>query len=414
MSCCSNAPISPIPPVSQGGGPLVWLNGNQVARLNTPLQNSLFFYDGSKAWWANGSASQPIVLNNLQEQPTNTPYLIGVNSSNQLVKTNASLNTTNNLTGGAPGYVPYQIDTGVTGFVPAGEASYLFASTGPSAPTWIDQGSITVGSSISAYSLTLVPWDTFNGGSLIWQDSTNTTQYTNVGNPNQVLIGNGINNAPSWVNQSTLSVGLATTATTATNIFDGAQGSLPYQTASSTTTTLPIGTANQILSVNSGATAPIWQTGIKGVTDGSSAPSGFVGEWVNFSLLSSGTLITPVTNTPIAIGSISLTAGDWSVNAIGQLNLTNCSLTNAKCGISTSATSFVLPSGSLDNYASILSTSPANNQSTSLGNTDDCLSCKTMRVSLTTTTTLYLVINAIFTGAGSLKVYGNIEARRVR
>jgi hypothetical protein len=60
-----------------------------------------------------------------------------------------------------------------------------------------------------------------------------------------------------WENvpASTLPVG------TATNIAGGAAGSVPYQSAASTTTFLPIGTALQVLKVNAGATAPQWVSG---------------------------------------------------------------------------------------------------------------------------------------------------------
>jgi len=60
-----------------------------------------------------------------------------------------------------------------------------------------------------------------------------------------------------WENvpASTLPVG------TATNLAGGAAGSVPYQSASSTTAMLPIGTALQVLKVNAGATAPQWVSG---------------------------------------------------------------------------------------------------------------------------------------------------------
>jgi hypothetical protein len=53
----------------------------------------------------------------------------------------------------------------------------------------------------------------------------------------------------------------AVTFGTATNLAGGVAGSVPYQTAASTTTFLPIGTAAQVLKVNSGATAPEWVSG---------------------------------------------------------------------------------------------------------------------------------------------------------
>lgn len=60
--------------------------------------------------------------------------------------------------------------------------------------------------------------------------------------------------ALTWKNvaASSFSVG------TATNIAGGSAGSVPYQTASSTTTFRSIGTSGQIFRVNSGATAPEW------------------------------------------------------------------------------------------------------------------------------------------------------------
>lgn len=44
----------------------------------------------------------------------------------------------------------------------------------------------------------------------------------------------------------------------ATNLAGGAAGSVPYQTGSNATTFLSLGTAGQVLQVNSGATAPEW------------------------------------------------------------------------------------------------------------------------------------------------------------
>jgi len=64
-------------------------------------------------------------------------------------------------------------------------------------------------------------------------------------------------NGTIWTNvpASSLPVG------TATNLAGGAAGSVPYQTAPGTTTFRAIGTAGQVLRVNSGATAPEWVTG---------------------------------------------------------------------------------------------------------------------------------------------------------
>ena len=63
-------------------------------------------------------------------------------------------------------------------------------------------------------------------------------------------------------NQST--TGNAATATLATNLAGGAGGSLPYQTNANTTTLLAKGTVGQVLTMNSGATAPEWSTPASG------------------------------------------------------------------------------------------------------------------------------------------------------
>lgn len=59
---------------------------------------------------------------------------------------------------------------------------------------------------------------------------------------------------PYWKNvaPSAISIG------TATNLAGGAAGSVPYQSGANTTTFLSLGTAGQVLQVNSGATAPEW------------------------------------------------------------------------------------------------------------------------------------------------------------
>lgn len=58
----------------------------------------------------------------------------------------------------------------------------------------------------------------------------------------------------------TLSWASTGTATTATNLAGGAAGSIPYQTASSTTTFLSAGTSGDILTYG-GSNAPVWSSG---------------------------------------------------------------------------------------------------------------------------------------------------------
>jgi hypothetical protein len=88
MSCCSAVPISTIPPVGQGVGPLVYANGNQMARLNPPLNPSFVVYDGSVTRWGDGSVNAPVLLPNLQQVPNSSVgYFVGINAGGQLVET---------------------------------------------------------------------------------------------------------------------------------------------------------------------------------------------------------------------------------------------------------------------------------------------------------------------------------------
>lgn len=79
--------------------------------------------------------------------------------------------------------------------------------------------------------------------------------YTLAGTSGQVLTSGGTG-TPTWSAQSSLSVGSATTATTATNVAGGSIGAVLYQSASGVTTNLGLGTDGQVL--RAGATAPEW------------------------------------------------------------------------------------------------------------------------------------------------------------
>ena len=74
--------------------------------------------------------------------------------------------------------------------------------------------------------------------------------FSGVGTSNQVLLSNGTG-APTWSNQSALSVG------SATNLAGGAASQIPYQTGSGATAFLANGTAGQVL-LSNGSSAPSW------------------------------------------------------------------------------------------------------------------------------------------------------------
>lgn len=75
-----------------------------------------------------------------------------------------------------------------------------------------------------------------------------------VGPTTGVTVANGKTAVVVWNGADFVEVAPAV----ATNLSGGATGSVPYQSAASTTTFLSLGTAAQVLQVNAGATAPQW------------------------------------------------------------------------------------------------------------------------------------------------------------
>jgi hypothetical protein len=94
----------------------------------------------------------------------------------------------------------------------------------------------------------------YTTGDMLYASGSTTISKLSLGTSGYVLTAGA--SAPQYVAQSTLSVGSATTATTATNVAGGAAGSLVYQTAAATTSTLALGTSGYVLTA--GASAPTY------------------------------------------------------------------------------------------------------------------------------------------------------------
>lgn len=91
-------------------------------------------------------------------------------------------------------------------------------------------------------------------GNVPYQSAPGTTGMVAAGSSGQALLSNGAS-APTW--------GTPATATTATNLAGGSNGTIPYQSASGTTQMLAVGSAGQLLQTN-GAGAPSWVTASSG------------------------------------------------------------------------------------------------------------------------------------------------------
>lgn len=130
--------------------------------------------------------------------------------------------------------------------VPANTLSVSYATTAGSA-----------GSATTATTATNLAGGTT--GALPYQTGAGATSFLSLGTANYVLTAGAT--APQYVAQSTLSVGSATTAGTATNLAGGAAASIPYQSAAGTTTFLAsvAGDAGKVLQSN-GTDAPSWVT----------------------------------------------------------------------------------------------------------------------------------------------------------
>jgi len=106
---------------------------------------------------------------------------------------------------------------------------------------------------------------------------------------------------------------LATTATTATNIGGGAAGFVPYQTASSTTALLPVGTNGQVLTLASGI--PSWATPTTGTVTSVSGTGTVSGISLSGTVTSSGSLTLGGTldlSSPPAIGATAPNTGNFT------------------------------------------------------------------------------------------------------
>jgi hypothetical protein len=140
---------------------------------------------------------------------------------------------------------------------------------------------------------------------------------------------------------------------------------------------------------------------IVGTATNNNAVAGNIGEYVQ-SVVASGSAVALSTGTTANVTSISLTAGDWDVTGVVDYAMTGATATNFLHGTSTTSATL----GGQDSYAQKPFAFAGSNAT--LGD-----NAPLVRLSLSGTTTVYLVAQAAFSG-GSVDAYGTIRARRVR
>jgi hypothetical protein len=164
----------------------------------------------------------------------------------------------------------------------------LYSTGSYSNPTWLTSilGSIVSGAVATATTATNLAGGA--AGSLVYQSAAATTTTLALGTTNYVLTAGA--SAPQYVAQSTLSVGSATTATTTTNLAGGGAGYIPYQSGSGATAFLASGTIGQVLTSN-GTSAPTWSSPAAAITvsDDTSTVSA---RYPLFASVTSGTITT--------------------------------------------------------------------------------------------------------------------------
>lgn len=166
--------------------------------------------------------------------------------------------------------------------------------------------------------------------------------------------------------------------------------------------TFTMGTTDYASLNSSGVATFLGQLIGKGTATNDSAATGYIGEYVTASLASgSATSLTNVTAKTVV--SISLTAGDWDVTGVVDFHPdTTTTTTYLRAGISTTNNTL----GAVDTY----STNPFAIAVTSV---DAAEITPTVRLSLSTTTTVYLIAMGGF-AISTLTAYGTIRARRMR
>jgi hypothetical protein len=145
---------------------------------------------------------------------------------------------------------------------------------------------------------------------------------------------------------------------------------------------------------------------ITGVTDASNASAGSVGEYIS-ATLSSGSAVSLTTFTAKTVTSISLTAGDWDVT--GVMNMFFGATTNVVAAYGGASTT--------NNTLGANNTFTGTLYATTGAVLGDVLQTRSpipmQRISISATTTVYLIAFASFT-VSTVNAHGEIRARRIR
>lgn len=195
-----------------------------------------------------------------------------------------------------------------------------------------------------------------------------------------------------------------------TGLASGTSGGVPCYTAS-TTIASSAALASGLVVVGGGAgvcPSTIANGQLPATATNDNASAGKVGEYVS-STVASGSAVSLTTNTQANVTSISLTAGDWDVSGIAQFTgNTSTTVSSQECSISTTSATLDYTGGK----GNAITGNPSPYNQIAASSAIGCV-IPPVRVSLSGTTTHYLVARSIF-AASTSAVYGVLRARRVR
>lgn len=249
------------------------------------------------------------------------------------------------------------------------------------------------------------PGTTVSGDVVTWNSTTGTATAdsgilaTNLVTlaGSQTLTNKSI--AGSQITGTVAGANLAAINVAAGNVNGGVTGTLPVVNGGSGVGT-STGTGNNVLSISPTLTT----ANLIGTSTNDSAAAGSVGEYIS-SDVPTASAVSLSTTIPKTVTSISLTAGDWDVS--GLVSFSNIAgstvLTNAISSINTTTNAIaaaVEAWGTNSWYGSVTGSGPT-------------LATGIVRLSLATTTTVYLIAVGTFT-TSTANAYGLIRARRVR
>ena len=159
---------------------------------------------------------------------------------------------------------------------------------------------------------------------------------------------------------------------------------------------LYIDTTNDVTYRNAGTRlAPVWRE---------------VGEFLT-TTVAAGDAVAHTSNTAVNVCTLALTAGEWDVSAVVDRTLTGVTATRYAAGIGLTTATMPSQAG-----GSGLGTDPAVVQFATFGTTvtgSYSTPIPPVRVVITVATTLYLVVQDLFS-AGTMAVFGTIRARRIK